>query len=290
MKGGPSKEPRGFTIIETLIVLTVTGVILGAALTLIGGRQNRTQFTVGIGQVQQQVQQAISEVKNGYYPNNGQIKCAAGSNGPDLSIGSNGQGQNSGCIFLGKAIQFAPSGNDEQMVLIPIAANRLSDGKQVSTLAQAKPVAIAPLAADDTATPNATEGRNFTNGIHVVDMWRNGNRADKIGAIAILFDLSNVGYDANGTLTPGSLQTSLYVVGGTAIGQTTSDVSAAIKGTGGATRLTNASLLRVDVCFASGSTNQSGQLTIGGTSSSDSNGGELSVRMQIMDGTSCGSL
>ena len=287
MKGGPAREPRGFTIVETLIVLAVTGLILGAALTLIGGRQARTQFTVGIGQVQQQVQQAISEVKNGYYPNSGNIKCQAGSNGPDLSIGSNGQGQNSDCIFLGKAIQFGPSGNDQQMVLIPIAANRLSSGgQQVNSLAQAQPVAIAPLSSTDQATPDATESRNFSNGIRVVDMWRNGTRSDKLGAIAILFDLGGIGYDATGTLNPGALQTTLFAVNATSVNEATSDVAVAIKGTGGVTNLTNTGLVSVEVCFASGTTNQSGLLTIGGSSSGGSNG-ELSVRMQIMNGTSC---
>lgn len=280
MMGGSAKESRGFTIVETLIVLAVTGMILASAIVLIGGRQARTQFTVGIGQVQQQVQQAISEVKNGYYPNNGNIKCQSGSTGPTLTAGSTGQGQNSGCIFLGKAMQFAPLGRAGQMVLIPIAANRLqASGQQVNSLAQAQPVAIAPLSASDATTPDATEGRNFSNGITVVDMWRNGDRANqKIGTIAVLFDLTSITYGATG-LNPGALQTSLFTVDGTTINQATTDVSAAIKG---ASNTGLVSTNQINVCFASGTTNQSGLLTIGGSA-----GNELSVTMQIMDGKTC---
>lgn len=280
MKGGPSKEPlKGFTIVETLIVLAVTGAILISALALINGRQSRTQFTVGIGQVQQQVQQVISEVKNGYYPNNGNITCVATASGPYLTQASNGQGQNGSCIFLGKAIQFWPSGQSDQMTIIPIAANRLGGNQEVTNLPAAKPVAIAPLSATDSTTPDATEKRAFGNGIHVVDMWRNGNRSDKIGAVAILFSLAS--YDSQGLLTPGALQTSLYTVNGTRLNTATTAVATAIKGTGGATGLDNTAN-QVSICFASSTTKQSGLLTIGGAT-----GKELSVNMTIMAGTAC---
>lgn len=283
-KGGQNKTQAGFTIVETLIVLAVTSLILGAALILIGGRQARTQFNVGIGQVQQQVQQTISEVRNGYYPNGGNINCTATGVGAPLltKIGPNQQGSNSGCILLGKAIQFAPDSNSSQMKLIPIAANRLYAGSEVTTIAEANPIAIAPSSSTDTATPDATENRTFDNGITVVGMWQNGDTNQKIGAVGILFSLAD--YNAySGLLESGSLQASLYAINNTEIGQSVWQIAQAIKGPSSDPGSYMQLVKTVNICFASGTTNQSGLLTIGGSS-----GESLSVTMEIMSGKTCG--
>lgn len=284
MKGGLSKASPGFTIIETLIVLGVTGLILTSALLLVGGRQARTQFNVGIGQIQQQIEQAISEVKNGYYPNKGDIKCTTtGVGSPILTkIGPNGQGANSGCILLGKAIQFYPAGAPQNFVLIPITGNRQLAGKEVTSIASSKPIAIAPISASDTTTPNATETRTLPNQITVVGMWQGSNTANKLGAVAILFSLAS--YNAySGLLDSGSLQVSLYAVATTQVNQNIWQVGSAIQGLAGSPGANLQPVDTVRVCLASGTTNQSGLLTIGG-----STGESLSVTMDVKDGKTCG--
>src|SRR4051794_22929500 len=65
----------GFTIVEVMIVLAVSGLLLGGAIVVIGGKQNQTAFNQSVRQVQAQIQQRINEVATGFYDNEGNIRC-----------------------------------------------------------------------------------------------------------------------------------------------------------------------------------------------------------------------
>src|SRR6187551_190361 len=105
MKGG--RKSSGFTIVETLIVLAVTGGLFVAAAAMISGRQTRTEFEQSVRKIHAQIQQTINEASIGYYPNKNNFSCAAGGSGPIITAASPAsQGQNEGCMFLGKVMQF----------------------------------------------------------------------------------------------------------------------------------------------------------------------------------------
>src|SRR5688572_13139275 len=121
MRGGPSISGRfvnarsalrhfldasrqgGFTVIEVIIVLAISGALFVSAAIMISGRQNQTAFDQSVQQIHSQIQQALNEVSAGYYPNNTDFQCTALVSGspPTISSGSASQGTNSGCIFLG---------------------------------------------------------------------------------------------------------------------------------------------------------------------------------------------
>jgi len=110
-------------MVEVLIVLAVTGALFISAVALITGRQGQTEFDTSIHEIQSEIQQTVTEVSNGFYPNLGNFTCTASISGPTISGGSTGQGSNTGCIFLGKAIQFGmPSTDPEQFDTYSIAA------------------------------------------------------------------------------------------------------------------------------------------------------------------------
>src|SRR5262249_49848375 len=142
-------ESRGFTIIEVLIVLAVTGGLFVAAATMISGRQNQTAFDQAIRQIQAQIQQTIDDVAAGYYPNRANFQCTPGGPGlpPPLTSAASNQGTNSGCIFRGKALQFAVGTADpQQFVTYTIAGLQQggASGAESANLTEAKPAIVAP--------------------------------------------------------------------------------------------------------------------------------------------------
>ncbi len=142
-------DQSGFTIVETLIVLVVTGSLFIGAATLIGGRQNRTQFSQAARTVQAEIQQAIDEVSAGYYQSTLEIKCEALATGPQLTTAATPQGTNKDCIFLGKVLQFGVHNTDPQVYNIyTLAGLRGTEINPVLSLLSAKPRVIARSASE----------------------------------------------------------------------------------------------------------------------------------------------
>lgn len=110
MKG--AKRPLGYTIIEVMIVLAISGVMFSIAATFIGGKSEATAFTEGVNGLASQIQNTIQQVTNGQYSDI-PLDCNLVSAGPPASIaffvGTNTQGTNAGCVFLGKIFAFTGS-------------------------------------------------------------------------------------------------------------------------------------------------------------------------------------
>lgn len=121
-----NKRMHGFTIVETMIVLAVTGMLFFSVITVMAGRQNKAQFQQSINTVKTELEQTISQVQTGYYPSTQNFKCAVGGSG-NLSITSvaagNEQGTNKDCVFFGRAIQLKINGEDRYATL-PLAGLR----------------------------------------------------------------------------------------------------------------------------------------------------------------------
>ena len=77
-QGGYPKGTGGFTIVETLIVLAVSGLLLISAIVMISGRTNKTQFTTAANDLKQSLEQVINEISSGYFPNANNFQCTAG--------------------------------------------------------------------------------------------------------------------------------------------------------------------------------------------------------------------
>lgn len=306
-QGGYRKAAGGFTIIETLIVLAVTGVLFVSAVLLINGRQARAEFQTGINDLQQQLQQVINETASGFYPNNGTFSCSQGMGGgaPVITIphtGGNAQGTNLGCIFLGKAVQFGMQGtgyDNSSLGFFPIVGNQNdSTGNPVQTLVSAVPRAAYPTSASDMtpisllataemeyglsiATANSTCSVGGGGMCYVGLTPPNGSAPAPVSTgIAAFVAGDNSGQIATpdptgGTgLQSGAEQLSLYGVTTSALNEAPSSASSAVT----ATNLVAASA--VYICVASATTNQSGLFTISGD-------GSLGVTLQIMSGTTC---
>lgn len=275
MKGG--QEARGFTILETLIVLAVTGGLFVIVAVTLSGRQARTQFSQSVQEVRSQIQEVINEVAVGYYPNANNFTCTATLTGPSFSSASPAeQGTNTGCVFLGKAIQFRVAGTDPQEfnVFSIAGLQRDSSGNEVTSYVAAKPEVV----------PYATEKKKLLYGLSVEGVaFGPSGPAPYPSTIAFMNSLGSYNGDS---LVSGSQQVKLLPVKGGTLDQDTAQGAAAInnylQGKSGYTPDADANPNKgVFICFVSGGTNQSGLITIG------NNGRQLSVKLNIRENRTC---
>lgn len=110
MKG--VKQPLGYTIIEVMIVLAISGLMFLIAANFISGKEESTSFTEGTNEFVTDMQSVINQVTDGQYSD---ISFQCVSSGGTLSFPSGGsQGTNPACVFLGKFLYF-PQGQTPQI-------------------------------------------------------------------------------------------------------------------------------------------------------------------------------
>ncbi len=128
-RGGTVRPTQGFTIVETLIVLAVTGALFAMAALLVSGRQSKTEFQVGSRLIDQQIQQVINETQTGFYPSKSDFICTVGPSGAlDFTGTGLGQGTNNDCVFVGKTIVFnSDIDSHDKYTVYSLAGRRLND-------------------------------------------------------------------------------------------------------------------------------------------------------------------
>ncbi len=252
----------GFTVVEVMIVLAVTGGLFLAIAATMTGRQRSNEFVQAVQDVRAQIQQTISEVQSGYYTNDQNLSCTAGGSGPFLSATPVDRGSNVDCLYLGNVMQFAIKDTDPQEYRVYSVVGVRSG----TDLASAQP----KLLTDPSGTDN---GKSFTlkYGLKAVAMRAGPSNA---GAFAVLSSLDDASSDSSGTqqidvysLTPSMLNAPL----GGLVGQINSALGSPTKNPAGGIR----------ICFEGGS-KQFGLVTIGGS------GRQLSVDLRIMTLSNCG--
>lgn len=108
MKG--VKQPFGYTIVEVMIVLAVSGVMFAIAANFISGKQEKASFTQGVNEMASRIQGTINQINDGQYsdiPLSCSYTSSGGIGSTTISAGGGQQGKNSSCVFLGKIMMFA---------------------------------------------------------------------------------------------------------------------------------------------------------------------------------------
>lgn len=274
---GPSRS--GYTVIEVLIVLAVTAGLFVSAAIMIGGRQNRTAFEQAVRNVQSQIQQVLNEVAVGYYPNNGDFRCVATATGPQFSTGSAGVGTNSGCVFVGKVLQFGVTGTDpEQFVIYTLAGLQKKAGSNTEAVnrTEAQPKVVAPTTADS-SIPDRSITNRLDNGLTTYRMWYdNGAGNEYIGAVGFMQSFAKyTGSDINS----GAQNVHTVAVAGSSLNATRAATADAINANFPSSPYDTSG--GVFICFVSGATNQSGLVSIGG------NNRNQTVNLDIKSNKTC---
>lgn len=111
------RMPYGYTIIEVMMFLLISSALLGSVMTMMSGKQERTRFTQSVESFERKLNDISNDASTGYYPSAEDFNCSYNS-GNDISFsgtnnlkGENGGiGTSTGCVFLGKAIEFQSGG------------------------------------------------------------------------------------------------------------------------------------------------------------------------------------
>ena len=270
----------GFTIVETMIVLAVTGVLFASIATTWFGRQHKTEFQTSAQEIRSKIQQVISEVQNGYFPNQNNFSCSGSS--PSLQFSSDAstakeQGTNYPCVFLGKVIQFhIGNAQPEEYRVYTVAA----DGSKTQ-LSDAEATVIAPDGGID-LPDNSTSG-TLHSGLSLqaykvdpAQAVKFSQTASKSIALGFLSSLGSL--DGNGAYTNGTQQVNFYPLTEDTF---PSDSAAAAHALNGllSSNLSTTANSQTQLCFQSGSTNQFAVITIGANNST------LTADLQVKQGT-----
>jgi len=279
-------KSAGFTIVETMIVLAVTGVLFVIIAATLGGRENQAEFVHAIQDVQAQIQQVINQESDGYYPNLGTFSCAG--SGLSIIINSqqtnNPQGTNPGCVFLGKVIQFAPSdgaamGGYMTYTVAGCYTTPVTPAPPASCPAPSSPHdfgATDPQIGDFSLSPQILEY-----GLTIYRLNTPNSIGGSLGAIGLLMEVGSPNSLASGEFNSGAQQIDLLLFPDTNTDQGSTAAKTAINTSLQKNTYTLNPSSGVQVCFASGGTNQSGLITIGGS------GRQLLVQLKIYNDNTC---
>ena len=107
------KTQSGYTIVETLIVLAVTGAMFLVTVVLVSGQISRYQFRSGVLNAQQGIQSVLNDVQTGYFN-------LANSTTAACNSGSGSEPGDSDCVYIGKRISISSTG---QVTASPVIAD-----------------------------------------------------------------------------------------------------------------------------------------------------------------------
>lgn len=278
----------GYTIVEVMIFMAISGLMFIMAANFISGKQARSEFKQGMDDINSQVQAVINDVSNGFYPSNGKFDCRAAEAGqPEMNVVDAGQGSNKGCSFMGKVVQFDVPGTDGHGYNIYSVVGRQfkSDLSGNSTRALIPPTTFAeafprPVTATTTGSVDLTQVNTLKWGLQVEGIF-DGDRSHPIDAVGFFSGFATATDD---NLASGSAAPIAVAMPTTP----TDDVPGQIenlKTTDPAILTTNP---RIIVCFKGG-VNQFGRLNIG-SESTDPNvsSQKLSTQVQISSGERTG--
>ncbi len=258
MRGGTNS--RGYTIVEVMIFLAISGFMFIIAATFVSGKQSRSEFRQGLNDLNSQVQQAISDVSNGFYPSNGDFSCQASTSGvPVFTIAPNETGTNQGCVFLGKVIQFNTGSSSYKVLSVAGRQFAPNSNDVAASFSDAMPRVVRP----PTSPVDLTQTTPLNWGLSVSKIINEGS---VVSTLAIGFFGGYSNYNSGG------LQSGAQSV--VTIPITTSAINAGIKDAG---IVANPNIL---ICLDGGN-GQFGSLHIGGAAADSGAGQRLTTSTAI---------
>lgn len=206
MKSGPNT--LGFTIVEVMIFLAVSGALLVVGLSAVSGSQGKSEFNVAVNDTQQQIDTVINNVANGYYANTSSVKCENTSDTTDISYPATppDTGTNLDCAYIGRVIWFR-STNPSALVVYSVAGIRENGAvptnkKEVTSMIEADPEVIV----------NSKEEIELKNGLTIGKVTI-GTSGPQVGAVGFF---TSFGSNAtNGGLNSASSQYNFAGIQGT---------------------------------------------------------------------------
>ena len=275
-------QSQGFTIVETMIVLAVSGLLFASLALMISGQQSRARFRSSMNDISGKIQQQMNEVATGFYPDDGGFSCtnSGGNVNVTFSAGGNAQGTNDQCILLGRALLFGLPGTDPEQYKahVLIGVRKQSGGREVTSMRDAGTRALAPGALYNPSWQDKSSTYALQYGTSVA--WMRRGDGTEVAGVAFITSPTQTTYGVGGTLDSGSITTDIVPIRKAANGGTPgvsvtegADLVARVLGIPASDPLalqSSATDGPVQICFVSGSGGQSGLVTIGDNNSTTS--------------------
>ncbi|HSX45516.1 MAG TPA: prepilin-type N-terminal cleavage/methylation domain-containing protein [Candidatus Saccharimonadia bacterium] len=206
MLGGKNTKPLGYTIVEIMVVLAVSGVMFLIAATFINGKQAKAAFTAGVNETSSELQDLIEQVNDGRYSD---IPQTCQYNGSISFPGSaTKQGENSTCVFLGKVLHFTGGANPpyNNYEVASIAGGRInpSTGQPITDVGSASPTII----------PDLTIDKQVPQQLDVSQVTVTDTDNSVFSTLALGFMQSQGSISSSGNLRSGAQTISLYALKG----------------------------------------------------------------------------
>ncbi len=234
------RRQNGYTIIEVLIFLMITGFMFATAVIAVGGTQDEARYSQAVRDFEIQIKDVINDVQNGYYPTLSRGRCSVNGMG---EVGFNNSfninpAQNVECINVGKNLMFNLPEEDQFGVGVIVGNNPgIEDSLDLSPAGLKPTLAYKPTGSNPL---DLTVYKPVRYGATVTKIGSNNNPGQEYSSLMFLSNFSNTGVDAD-SRTNGTLSIDVYGVRGSLTSSTDlSDYTAEVVG------LTNASTYDVN--------------------------------------------
>lgn len=260
-------QANGFTLVETLIVLTVTMALLSSAILLFRQRVPRTQFSNSISELETYIQDTYAQVVSGNYVGGQNFECTNG----DLNAGSAERGESSSCIYLGQAMQMgasdgssncstsSPGDGCDKVIIYSVTGARDGISGIATTLEESGPRVSTQFANTDFVNGYGT----YVTSVSTVDSL--GNRDKNIGGFAFVQTFGTT--SAGSTEVSGAPQVNLIPLQATTLGMTktlfSDSLVASNKASGNGFYSPVNPIGGVRICLRSAATDQYAMVTVG---------------------------
>lgn len=280
----------GFTLVESMIVLAVSGVLFISLASMVAGQQSKARFRASMTDITTQIQSQVNEVSTGFYPNGGDFRCQSVSGNPVASNGVSALGENADCTFLGRAMMYGIPGTDpeEYRIQTLIGLRRTLMGREPLTLREARTQVLARGNTYNNVTtwPERATSKSLQQGTRVAWMCNRGgfgascSGGSRIAGFAIVAAPNQqLSLNANNAVESGTIVPSIIPIPKPTASANPGvsereGVDLIIRSLGGppfgTPIATDASDGPIRLCFVSGTSNQSGLVTIGMNNSTTS--------------------
>lgn len=203
----------GYSIIEVMIFLAITGLLFASAVVGIGGSQRQAEYSQAVRDFETQIKDVMNDISNGYYPEYTGVGCTVTANTIRFvtltSNSTNGPGTNQECMNIGKSLMFNLNGNTDSFGVSTIVGINPGVGSSVD------------LSLDSLAPTMAYNESDPTFDLTVNKPIRYGARVTKIASVAqpektysSLGFLTGFSVAENSSLENGTLTTNILGIPG----------------------------------------------------------------------------
>lgn len=273
----------GYTIVEVMIFLAVSGAMILSANMLLTGQQGKTDFAQSVRDFDSALQDISNDVSSGFPGYNfdrGDTCRFNGSGQLIVNPGSPEVDASKRCVFIGKVVQFTSKG----YIIYPVIGRQAtSGGTDVLSLADAEPHALAPGTPPHQNVPDDTKTLTLRSGT-VERVTYNDGTAHDTRSVGFFNDFKGSGVNAVQAVGSG---VDVKILDSSKIATDTSKtaVSDAIRDL--STYTANNPSGGVTLCIRSESSKQIAYISIGSGAASGAGAGRLAITSRIQDGGTC---